>query len=150
MKRGEIMRLWHYQLLPYLPDVQFRGQLRELVAIMHDWRDKGETNHILINRVTNYSKQDLVSYFLIYRKEYQTRYSKDVSRKTLYEFLDFDQPKDIVRPFAYWHDNKYLRVCMANLYEKYHFGLGKSRLTDNEWQRLSDGYKSITGEKYQI
>ena len=144
------MRLWHYKLLPYLPDAQFRGQLRELVAIMHDLRDKGETNHILINRVTNYSKQDLVSYFLIYRKEYQARYGKDVSRKTLYEFLDFDQPKDIVRPFTYWHDNNYLRVCMANLYEKYHFGLGKSRLTDNEWQRLSDGYKTITGEKYQI
>lgn len=26
------MRLWHYRLFPYLPDLQFRGQLRELVA----------------------------------------------------------------------------------------------------------------------
>ena len=34
------MRLWHYKLLPYLPDAQFKGQLRELVAILHDWRDK--------------------------------------------------------------------------------------------------------------
>ena len=36
------MRLWHYRLLPYLPDAQFKGQLREMVAIMHDWRDKGK------------------------------------------------------------------------------------------------------------
>ena len=46
------MRMWHVELLPYLPDMQFRGQLRELVAIMHDWRDKGKTNHLLINHVT--------------------------------------------------------------------------------------------------
>lgn len=45
------MRIWHWKLLPYLPDRQFKGQLRELVAIMHDWRDKGRTNHLLINRV---------------------------------------------------------------------------------------------------
>ena len=24
------MRMWHVELLPYLPDMQFRGQLREL------------------------------------------------------------------------------------------------------------------------
>lgn len=29
------MRLWHCELLPYLPELQFKGQLRELVAIMH-------------------------------------------------------------------------------------------------------------------
>ena len=31
------MRIWHYKLLPYLPDKQFKGQLRELVAIMRAW-----------------------------------------------------------------------------------------------------------------
>lgn len=45
------MRIWHYQLLPYLPDAQFKGQLRELVAIMRDWKRKGKTNHVLINKV---------------------------------------------------------------------------------------------------
>ena len=69
------MRLWHYRLFPYLPDLQFRGQLRELVAIMHDLRDKGQTNH---------------------------------------------------------------------------FGIGKSRIIDSEWQRLLDGYRAITGEEYRI
>jgi hypothetical protein len=39
---------------------------------------------------------------------------------------------------------------MANLYEKHHFGIGKSRITDAEWQRLCDGYKAITGEEYRI
>ena len=60
------MRLWHYKLLPYLPDLQFKGQLRELVAIMHDWRDNGKTNHLLINRVMEYPKADFYGYFLVF------------------------------------------------------------------------------------
>ena len=70
------MRIWHYELLKYLPDAQFKGQLRELVAIMHDWRDKGKTNHLLINRVMEYPKNDLVRYFLEYEIEYHKRYGK--------------------------------------------------------------------------
>ena len=53
------MRLWHYELLPYLPELQFKGQLRELVAIMKDIKSKGTTNHILINKAMEYPKTQL-------------------------------------------------------------------------------------------
>ena len=33
------MRLFHYALIPYLPELQFKGQLREVVSIMRDYRD---------------------------------------------------------------------------------------------------------------
>ena len=39
---------------------------------------------------------------------------------------------------------------MANLYEKHFFGVGKSRISDEEWEKLCEGYKQITGEEYQI
>jgi hypothetical protein len=39
---------------------------------------------------------------------------------------------------------------MANLYEKHVFGVGKSRITDDEWETLCQGYKNITGEDYKI
>ena len=141
------MRLWHYQLLPYLPDLQFKGQLRELVAIMHDLRDKGKTNHVLINRVMNYPKADLYGYFLEYAVEYEKRYGK--TPKQTDEFGDYGERNYTHKPFKYWHDEKYLKVCMANLYEKYHFGLGKSRLTEKEWKTLTDGYLKITGQKFE-
>jgi uncharacterized protein (TIGR02328 family) len=146
------MRLWHYELLPYLPDLQFKGQLRELVAIMHDWRDKGKTNHLLINRVMEYPKNDLAQYFIRYEVLYQNRYG-DWLTKHLYEFAEFDDTPAGQRSkgcFDGWHNKKYLRVCMANLYEKHFFGIGKSRITDEEWQRLCEGYKAITGEEYSI
>ena len=52
--------------------------------------------------------------------------------------------------FEGWHNKEYLRVCMANLYEKHIFGIGKSRITDEKWARLCEGYEQITGEKYVI
>lgn len=56
----------------------------------------------------------------------------------------------VENPFAGWHNYEYLRVCLANLFEKHKFGIGKSRITDEEWSRLCDGYKKITGEEYKI
>ena len=145
------MRLWHYKLLPYLPDAQFKGQLRELVAIMHDWRDKGVTNHLLINRVMEYPKSDLASYMWLYCEEHGRRHNLDCKEELLNEFIDFaDGGHFNPYPFKRWHDKCYIRVCMANLYEKHAFGIGKSRITDEEWARLCDGYKSITGEDYVI
>jgi uncharacterized protein (TIGR02328 family) len=143
------MRLWHYELLPYLPDAQFKGQLRELVAIMHDWKNKGKTNHLLINRVMEYSKRDLVAYFLKYEVQYQQRYGKWLYKYSG-EFIRFYDDSEKLNGYDGWHNKEYLRVCMANLYEKHFFGIGKSRITDEEWQTLCRGYKEITGEEYVI
>lgn len=145
------MRLWHYKLLPYLPDAQFKGQLRELVAIMRMWRDYGRTNHLLINKVMEYEKKDLTSYMWFYCEEHERRNNNDYKAKLLGEFIDFaDGGRFNAHPFENWHNKEYLRVCMANLYEKHFFGVGKSRITDEEWARLCEGYEKITGEKYQI
>ena len=143
------MRLWHYKLLPYLPDAQFKGQLRELVAIMHDWRDKGATNHLLINRVMEYSKRELTAYFLDYELEYRRRYGKMLDKYNQ-EFIDLYDDNYKLTAYDGWHNKEYLRVCMANLYEKHFFGVGKSRITDGEWKTLCRGYKEITGEEYVI
>ena len=144
------MRLFHYALIPYLPELQFKGQLREVVSIMRDYRDKGTTNHLLINKVMEYPKGDLTSYFWLYKEEYYKRYGiyKDDLTK---EFVDFSKGDHFnPYPFKGWHNKEYLRVCMAILYEKHFFGVGKSRISDAEWERLCEGYKQITGEEYQI
>ena len=141
------MRLWSWQLLPYLSDLQFKGQLRELTAIMRDWRDKGVTNHLLINRVMQYSKDDLTGYATLYAIEYENRYGKKI---TLKEFIQFSDGLAHTPPFDGWHNKEYLRVCVCNLYEKYRFGVGKSKITQTEWDRILQGYKDITGEDWVL
>ena len=144
------MRMWHVELLPYLPDMQFRGQLRELVAIMHDWRDKGKTNHLLINHVTLFGTDQLYEYFRCYEDEWKRRYSRKLNKKYSAEFLDFCDAKfDRFRCYKIWHNKDYLRICMANLYEKY-LGVGKNVITAKEWQTLIEGYKTLTGEVYDV
>ena len=143
------MRLWHCELLHYLPDAQFKGQLRELVAIMHDWRDKGKTNHLLINKVMEYSKRDLVAYFVAYEAEYHKRYGRWLNKHSG-EFIRFYDVEEKLTGYEGWHNKEYLRVCMANLYEKHVFGVGNSRIMDEDWKKLLKGYKEITGEEYLL
>lgn len=151
MKGLTKIRIWHYLLLPYLPDAQFKGQLRELVAIMHDWRDKGKTNHLLINQVMNYPKNSLTQYFLYYECEYNHRYGKRLT-KYREEFIDFQKESEkctTINPFPEWHNKDYFNICMWNLYEKY-LGAGKSRITDEEWKILFNCYKKFMGRNFNI
>ena len=146
------MRLWHNALLPYLPDAQFRGQHREMMAVLRDWKHKGKTNHLLINKVMEYPKNDFVRYFLEYEVEYHKRYGKWLT-KAWEEFKAFDDTPIEQRSngfFDGWHNKEYLRMNMSNLAEKHFFGVGKSRITDEEWETLYRGYKEITGEEYVI
>lgn len=149
------MRIWHYKLLPYLPDNQFRGQFRELIAIMHDWKNKGETNHVLINRVMEYPKNELFAYFQLYCAEYNKRYNKQVNSKYADEFYDFVKEEKLNdfetedKIFVGWHNQVYLKICMANLYEKF-LGAGKNKITLSEWSKLKAGYEKITGCCYEI
>lgn len=145
------MRLWHIDLLPYLPEAQFKGQLRELVAIRRDWEEKGKTNHLLINRVMEFPKRELTYYFLQYEICYHRRYGvylPDIAR----EFLSFSEKEEYITPTGYakWHNKEYLRVCVCNLYEKYRFGVGKSKISQEEWDRVLQGYKEITGEDWVL
>ena len=145
------MRIWHYKLLPYLPERQFRGQLRELIAIMREWREKGRINHVLINKVMDYHPCQLTEYFIRYAEECKRRYERPIRETYLREFIDF-APAQLLTDTVYegWHDKQYLRVCMANLYEKHKYGRGYSRITDEEWNRLLQGYRAITGKDYHI
>ena len=146
------MRLWHKDLIPYLPDLQFRGQLRELVLIMRQWRDGGKTNHLLINRVMEYPRADLYRYFCEYEAEYFERYGKtlDAYSSEFGRFANWSVDTKNNTIFEGWHNKEYLRICMSNLAEKHFYGIGKSRITDEEWQRLCEGYKTITGGEYKI
>ena len=143
------MRTWHYKMIEFLPDNQLRGQWRECALIAHDIKTKGTTNHLLINRIMDYEVDDFLTYCLLVAVEMEKRGFRitDDSRCKLGALGTY---RYVPQPFAGWHNYTYLRVCMANLYEKHKFGVGKSRITDEEWSRLCDGYKKITGKDYTI
>ena len=143
------MRTWHIKLIPYLPDNQLRGQWRECALIAHDLKTRGETNHLLINRIMEYPIDDFLTYCLFVRRE-MARRDFNVTVESDYRMSALGTYTLSAKPFEGWHTKQYLRSNMANLWEKYVCGRGASRLTDAEWERLCEGYENITGEKYQI
>ena len=144
------MRLWHYKLLPYLPDAQFKGQLREVIAIMHDWRDKGTTNHILINRVMDYPKADLSTYFAWYCYLYKERYGKNVNSKYIDEFMKknkFIEVKDLKNYIG----KKGIYVLILDEYKQAYLGLTdrgiKERIKDH-WNAKKEPERLIFGQAF--
>ena len=158
------MRCWHKDLIPYLPDLQLKGQWRECALIADALAKNGTPNHLLVNLVTEFDPQEFGVYCQRIYDEMQKRKFNppfDKMCRIMSDIVNWDlrvDAKDNSRMrtiacgvgFKGWHNSEYLRVCMANLYEKHFFGVGKSRITDEEWKILLDGYKEITGEEYKI
>ena len=56
------MRLWHKDLIPYLPRQQLLGQWREVCAIARNIEKNGTPNHVLVNKVMDYGAGHLNQY----------------------------------------------------------------------------------------
>ena len=132
------MRLWHKALIPSLPRQQLLGQWRECCAIAKSIADKGTPNHVLVNRIMEYPIDHLDSYTsLIYTEMHKRGYSPDWIRYRYYRSTMVINcslyGNDL---FHGWHNDRYLRQCLANLQEKYDCGA----IPEEEWQRITDKY----------
>ncbi|MBD8034722.1 MULTISPECIES: pyrimidine dimer DNA glycosylase/endonuclease V [Solibacillus] len=108
------MRLWHTELIPFIPKSQLLAQWRELNSIFAK-----EDRHILINYVYDYPKEDLYIYTQIVLKEMLVR---NITIRTIDKmeryFTDITIPPNYT-PFKDHHNDEYLTICYYNLYEKY-------------------------------
>lgn len=109
------MRLWHSELIPYLPRTQLLAQWRELNSIFVN-----QPNHILINYVYNdkiafYNYSVKVIEEMVYRK-YKL---SDKAVNNWYNYFK-DTPTDRIGNHMFKeHDYRYLNICYFNLLEKY-------------------------------
>lgn len=124
------MRLWHYKLIPFLPDQQLRGQWSEL-----NWIFKNQPKHILINYVYEYPKEDLMEYWIRLKHELKER-KINVRSDRGFEYFGKEGKKifdhlcllrgqsenNRYNPFPNHHTNRYLLQCFYNLQEKYDRG----------------------------
>lgn len=119
------MRLWHTDLIKYLPKQQLLGQWRELNSIFAK-----EDKHILINFVYEYDVEDLFNYsVMIYNEMIKRHFILDITRLCRYfdekEFYALGFTGDELdlwsntKPFKNHMNEEYLKICCWNLYEKY-------------------------------
>lgn len=134
------MRLWHKDLIPYLPRQQLLGQWRECCLIARQIAVNGTPNHILVNQVMNYPAAHFNKYVnAVYIEMVYRGYR--VNPERIQKWLVDDPGNPSVEELYYgWHDHIYLRECLYNLEEKYRAG-GISR---DEWAPIHNAFSHFT------
>lgn len=109
------MRLWHHELIAFLPKGQLLAQWRELNSVFAK-----QDRHILIDYIYDYPKQDLYVYTQAVIKEMRKRsYRIRSFEKMDAYFADMAQSNLPSMPFEHHHNLEYLNICYFNLYEKF-------------------------------
>lgn len=117
------MRLWHKDLISVLPRQQLLGQWRECCLIAKNIAEKGTPNHLLVNKIMDYSPSHFIVYCNFVWKEMQDRgYKCNYSNVAQYLpdiGLQYVSDSNL---FKDWHNDRYLMQCFYNLQEKYDCG----------------------------
>ena len=151
------MRLWHYAMLDALPKNQLISQWRECVCIAKSIYEDKTPNHILVNRIMDYNLDEFCAYCNIVLKALKkrnyniTRASLDKLRYYIGFIPTYDINGELVEEpvFKGWHDKIYLDVCYYNLFEKYHYAKGNSKIGAVEWHILLQKYYLITDKAFE-
>ena len=129
------MRIWHKSLISVLPREQLVAQWRELSAIAGNISDKGNPNHILVNKVMNYPFNHFISYAYYVRKEMTNRGYKTMN-KVWYKIASISDFDYNILPFEEifpnWHNDRYFIQCFYNLEEKYDCG----GINKEDWDKI--------------
>lgn len=113
------MKLWHIDLIPYLPRQQLLGQHRECCALRGmGWGKK----HATVDYVFEYPIGKLVGYHLAVIAEMEYRGYKPNPHWYFPGYRGKNLPEDItIRPIYsryIEHDDEYLKECKENLRRK--------------------------------
>lgn len=136
------MRLWSYQLLPYLDDFHIVAQWRELLAIKRAIDKNGTPNHRLVNKVLDYNIQEFKNYTALVVGEM-------TKRKIKYSNAKWEEIRDWecnyfnndcyfgAKLYSSWHNRRYLTQCYFNLQEKADCGI----VSQKAWSRINGYYE---------
>lgn len=125
------MRLWHIDIIPYLPDYQLSNQWKELDLIF-----RKQPKDVLINYIYDYPKEYLLYYSNVVMKELYKRHI------IIHNFTNYEEYfKDVAikesDKFRYLqHNNKYFKLCFCLLYERYI--QGQKDYTEDKMEALVD------------
>ena len=139
------MRLWHKDLIKYLPREQLVAQWRECSAIAGNLNTKGTPNHILVNKILEYPREHFISYAFWVRQEMTRRGYRTMESvwNKIYCTREIDYDEIEILPledlFPGWHNNRYLTQCYHNLEEKYDCGGVK----EDDFKKIVDVWKEM-------
>lgn len=143
------MRLWHKDLIDVLPNQQLVAQWREICCIAKNIAEKGTPNHILVNKILDYSHLHFLEYTNRILKELTNR-EYQISEEAYLRCVEnlktginngcfYDGIMINKEVYPDWMNNRYLTQCFYNLQEKYDCG----GINHTEWKKIEEKYFSI-------
>ena len=152
------MRLWHKDLIPYLPKQQLLGQWRELCCIGALLAKDHTPNHILVNPILDYPPEHFECFCNKVIKTMRNR-KFDIGDQALntlqnnirawrlylnqelpFDSIDCEWDIDLGEPlYGNWHDKRYLKQCYYNLEEKYDRG----GIPNDEWMIIFANFGGV-------
>lgn len=129
------MRLWHKDLISYLPDQQLLGQWHKCCSIAKSIHKSGTPNHILVNKIMDYPDDEFNTYADMVMSEMKHR-GYEVNDWTFFKWRNNINVVHANIIFRGWHNQRYLNQCFYNLQEKYDCG----SVSEEEWRRFEVGY----------
>ena len=146
------MRLWHIDLLPYLPADLLRMQWFDCLTISARLSATGTPSDALVNRITDYPSSHFFSYCVCVQTAMTQRGEltlKEDMEKMDDSLISWSRSRtDKFVPtkgweiFPYWFTPRYLRQCLCNLQEKYDCGV----IGQEEWAVLEGKFGNLLKE----
>lgn len=137
------MRLWHKNLINYLPRQQLISQWRECCCIAKNICTNGTPNHILVNKIMDYPLSHFYFYGIeVYIAMKSRGYECDFNKFNKYfNNKEKDEIKNITQflLFKDWHTERYLTQNYYNLQEKFDCG----GINKKEWKILMNKYHEL-------
>ena len=129
-----IIRIWHKELIPVLPREQLVAQWRECSAIAGAILKNGTPNHILVNKVLDYSLDQFIQYSQMVRNEMTHRgyRTMDSVMKKIDSLTNGHAECLPEHLYEYWHTDRYFLQCYYNLQEKYDCG----SVSPEDWEKI--------------
>ena len=124
------MKCWHKDLINVLPRNQLIGQWRECCMIGSNLANIGTPNHILVNKIMEYTPDHFFTYtMLVYAELFKRGYNPNPKTintfnenlfkafgRNNYSLVDHDEL------FKGWHSTRYLLQCLCKIEELYDCG----------------------------
>lgn len=142
------MRLWHYKLIPALPNKMLVSQWRECIAIKRQW-EKGSLKHRLVSYIMKHDKSYFYNYVSKICDEMVNRgikYNLELWHEITYGFCGitlWNVPFIDLKEYPE-HNKKYLSQCFFNLEEKFDRGI----ITPAEFEIIKNRYTDALVEYY--
>lgn len=144
MKYGTL-RLWHKDLIPFLPDHLLLDMIQNAEIIAENLYRYDYPGSEEISKILQFPISHFYTYYMLVKDEYARRGHR-IDDSTFMHYIMNYAETDIftnieeTNIFDTWHNSRYLQQCILILEEMFDNGV----ISPKDWLKIANGVKNMT------